>query len=492
LTIALNMIIGKWEEPFLQAAFASTIGLCDEWVFIDTAPGNNPNRGTLNDIAYHYQFDDTPGRVKIIDMPRGEDKDFNFAAARELARVNTNSDWVLRLDADEVIHERDTPVLLEAVSTEASAIGVKFYHFMVYPWLYQYIENKTILFRTKNFYWENDVHEIPRINGNVKYLSTIYFHYGYCRGQEEVFKRWQLYVDIDNRPTWYQNTNPKEILNDRIPVCKNFKGSHPITVQPILEKMFGDVTPFVVKEIPRFSMTENYAGLVLITYNDAENLPTMLESLNNTINYPTVLYIVDLGSIDSSTNIINNFMFSDTLNSNILDCAIATPIHSDFLEDLSITLNKGFRYLMGRQECELIGWVHPDMVFEEGWLSELVAGLEVHPEIGKLCAYNTRQPLPETDDLIIGQEQCYLIRRGVLYQVGLFDEKFVGIGGYEDWDMNNRIRQEGWKVAITPKSRVFHKGMATRERRDTSAEQIHNADVYEKKWGIRGSEVFFG
>lgn len=241
MTIALNMIIGKWEEPFLQAAFASTLDLCDEWVFIDTAPGNNPNRGTLEDIAWHINYQDNPKWVRIIDMPRGEDKDFSFAAARELARVNTESEWVLRLDADEVLHEKDIPILKEltGVPTGFQAIEVAFYHFMVYPWLYQYIEPKTILIKKDAFSWVNGVHEVPTIKGKIKRIHDIkYFHYGYCRGQEEVFKRWQLYVDIDGRPTWYSGVNPSTILDDRISVCQNYRKDHPKVVHSTLDNLF--------------------------------------------------------------------------------------------------------------------------------------------------------------------------------------------------------------------------------------------------------------
>ncbi len=152
-------------------------------------------------------------------------------------------------------------------------------------------------------------------------------------------------------------------------------------------------------------------------------------------------------------------------------------------ESLTKTMNAGFRHIMSRQECNYIGWIHPDMEFREAsWLSELIDVLQAHPEIGKVCSYNTRDSWPMSEDLMEGQEQCYLIRRGILFKIGLFDEAFIGIGGYEDWDMNNRIRQEGFRVVIAPRSKVWHKGMATRERRDTTAEQIHNGGVYQRKW----------
>lgn len=228
-------------------------------------------------------------------------------------------------------------------------------------------------------------------------------------------------------------------------------------------------------------MTDNYAGLLLITYNDEENLKKMLPSLEETIDYPTVIYCLDF-STDNSVELLSKFE-ANNKNNNIKSMMIISQ-KLNYLPSLTETMNYGFRYLMSRQECEYIGWIHPDMLMKNYWLSRLVNTLEQRPDIGKICAYNNRdcenapfaEPYP-------GHEQCYVVRRGVLLQTGLFDEKFIGIGGYEDWDLNRRIVQEGWKVCIDPNVHVLHKGMATRERRDTTEEQIHNAGVYKAKWG---------
>lgn len=244
--IALNMIVGPYREPFLKAAFASTLGLCDQWVFVDTAPGNNPNRGYLDDIAYHFQFEDNPDTVKIIDLPRGENKDFSFAEAREVARINTDSEWVLRLDADEVLREETIPEIKDLIETaKASGIETAFYHHMVYPWLYQYIEPKVILFKKDLSRWTKGVHEVLYIEGRIlRKHNLLFHHYGYCRGQEEVMKRWQLYVDIDGKPDWYKGQDPKHILDDRIAICQNYDKEHPKVVREVLNKMFEDVVPF--------------------------------------------------------------------------------------------------------------------------------------------------------------------------------------------------------------------------------------------------------
>lgn len=239
------------------------------------------------------------------------------------------------------------------------------------------------------------------------------------------------------------------------------------------------VHPFKVKEIPRYRMSDNAVGLLLITYNDSQNLEKMLPSFEETVDYPTILHVIDMGSSDATLKILRDW---SELQSNPKIYGVCLECW-DSLESLTKTMNAGFINLMSRQECNFIGWIHPDMIFTPNWLSELVATLNCHPEIGKVCSFNTRDGLPQTEDFIEGQEQAYIVKRGVLLKVGLFDEKFIGIGGWEDEDLNARITQDGWKVVIAPKSKVWHKGMATRERRDTTEEQIHNTNVYRMKWG---------
>lgn len=241
------------------------------------------------------------------------------------------------------------------------------------------------------------------------------------------------------------------------------------------------VYPFKINSIPRFSMSDNYVGLVLVTYNDDDNLLKCTDSLDKTLDYPTDIIAIDLGSTDDTLEILEYYTGNPgRINSNIKSFEL---IRKPKLEALTRTLNYGFQYLMRRQECEYIGWVHPDMVFEDCWLTQLVATLMNHPEVGKINSFNTRNGEPSIEEVYEGHEQCYLIPRGVLLKIGLFDEQFLGCGGYEDWDLNSRIRQEGYKVAIQPKSRVYHQGMGTRSKSDNSFFEQYNLKQYEKKWG---------
>jgi|WetSurMetagenome_2_1015567.scaffolds.fasta_scaffold361422_2 GT2 family glycosyltransferase len=234
-------------------------------------------------------------------------------------------------------------------------------------------------------------------------------------------------------------------------------------------------------------MTDSYVGMLLITYNDAENLEAMFRSLECYTDYPMFLHIIDMGSTDATLKIIADWIELQT-NENIYGASIEKR---DKLDSLTSTMNAGFKYLMGRQECEYIGWIHPDMKFEERWLSELVEALKRNPNFGKVCSFNTRYGQPNTMDYILGQEQAYIIRRGILLRIGLFCEDYIGIGGYEDWDLNNRISKEGFAVVISPFSHVNHAGMQTRSRRDTTQEQIHNSGVYQRRWGTHKERIEF-
>lgn len=238
--ISLNLILGPFKEPFLKASLDSAFELCSEFVIVDTAPGNNPNMDTIQEWILSKTWDLPDEAFVLLEMPRGEDKDFSFAAARDLARMNSSNKWCLRLDADEVLHENDIPFLRRVIRiTDAPAVEVSFYHHMVYPCLYQYIEPKTILFQRDKVHWKCGVHEILDVTSPLYRLYAVKFHhYGYCRGQAEVLKRWQLYVDIDGKPDWYKGRDPNNILTDRLSVCATFEGTHPKYVMPTLLEMF--------------------------------------------------------------------------------------------------------------------------------------------------------------------------------------------------------------------------------------------------------------
>jgi len=91
---------------------------------------------------------------------------------------------------------------------------------------------------------------------------------------------------------------------------------------------------------------------------------------------------------------------------------------------------------------------------------------------GNSCPWIIRKKA--LDELLI-RDGCY------------FDEQYEYCGGYEDWDLNRRLIDNGHKVLITTKARVKHEGMVSRKKpRKISAYSNAgraNADRYTKKWG---------
>jgi GT2 family glycosyltransferase len=212
----------------------------------------------------------------------------------------------------------------------------------------------------------------------------------------------------------------------------------------------------------------NKVGIILTTWNLLEETrKTIVSLIQNTSNYELV--VVDNASNDGTQEWIKLQGFS------IIELTKNT--------DLAAALNLGIRYFFNKENNDVhydMCWIHNDMIFYPNWLTKLQEYFEKHPECAKVASHNMRDSLaPERP----GNELPCLIRGAVLKKIGLYDERYIGCGGYEDWDMNKRLLNDGYIVMITPESKVFHKGMATRSLRNTDPEAQHNSHQYLLKWG---------
>lgn len=97
--LSLCMIV-KNEEEFLPHALASVQGLFDELIIVDTGSTDGTKA-----IASNY------GAV-LIDFPWTGD----FSAARNISLQHATGDWILILDADEVISIEDQAVIREVIN----------------------------------------------------------------------------------------------------------------------------------------------------------------------------------------------------------------------------------------------------------------------------------------------------------------------------------------------------------------------------------------
>lgn len=84
-------------------------------------------------------------------------------------------------------------------------------------------------------------------------------------------------------------------------------------------------------------------------------------------------------------------------------------------------------------------------------------------------------------DMLVGF--CLAVKRSVLEEVGAFDESF-GLGLFEDNDLCYRIRRAGYRLVVSERAFVHHKGSASFQRSDIDAAALlkGNQAVFEKKW----------
>jgi len=234
-------------------------------------------------------------------------------------------------------------------------------------------------------------------------------------------------------------------------------------------------------------------GLLICSYNDLElskkMYPSLIKSMSSGIPYGIV--VVDGGSTDGSIEFWKSkapVICPD--NHSLLNQLNANP---EDLRHLSRSLNIGGKYLMGGGKYSHILHPHPDMEFpQEGWVDVMVSYIKKQPEIAKLSA--------DWDHLRLGDRegnQCpWIMKTSVIEKIikkdgYWFDPEFRGIGGSEDWDLNCRLINSGYRVTITSEAIVEHEGMGTRGQkgRDTNRDALHNRSYYVNKWGTHMSPV---
>lgn len=449
--ITAQVLVGKFYEPFLEAALKAVAGWVDAYSVVNTHPDTPFGRENRDKVLHSVPVN----KLRYAEYhPAGPDA-FSFAEARNLGlsmidHTDTHP-FVLWLDADDIHSPEAGWIFHKLLADGADSITAEFMHFVVYRDAVQAVFPREVIYKLgAGTTWVGRVHEtLLTTRNNPVNAPYRWFHASYIRGQRSVFERWKFYSELTGDPHHYDGQNPDTIISDRVGVARRLEMEWPEVAAEALESVpfcpheLGDERPWDPPKV----------GLVLIDHPD--DPPDMKEQA-----------LAGLAATHGKFELLR------------LDAGD---------DSLTVSLNKGFSHFRDRG-FDYIGWVHPDHRFDDPeWLNGLVAELRSWPKVGKVCAANTRDVLPER--MIDGHEQCYLIRRLVLDEVGLFDEGYRGIGGYEDWDLNRRIINAGWRVVITPQSRVFHAGMTTRSQRDTDDDARANAAYYAEKWGSNAAPV---
>jgi GT2 family glycosyltransferase/2-polyprenyl-3-methyl-5-hydroxy-6-metoxy-1,4-benzoquinol methylase len=164
---------------------------------------------------------------------------------------------------------------------------------------------------------------------------------------------------------------------------------------------------------------------------------------------------------------------------------------------------------------EYVVLLNNDTVLTTGWLTRLHEAFDADPAVGLAgpCSNNVsgsqrinveyrdlaaldgfawdwgkrHRGVVEDTDRLIGF--CLAIRRAVIEQIGLFDERF-GIGCFEDDDYCLRALQAGWRAVIARASFVHHFGNRTFAGSGVDLGEVlkRNREKFTEKWNGIASE----
>lgn len=397
--IAINMIIGEFDEPFLRYALDS-IKWADEIVIVKTA-----KRVTLETVTALslYKTD----KMKIIDYFEYE-KEFSFADARNLAKRFTEpGGYILKLDADEVYYNSFERTV-RSLAFDKDVYEVEFYHMMLDIYHYQYIEGKEVLFKNDPaIQWQGATHEtLTGVTSRAK-LQDKFIHLGYCKSQTEVFKRWQKYVELENRPDWYDGQDPAHILDDRASVANEFNYEYPEAMRE-----YAKTAPHIIaannNKLPKL-------GVVLPVLEQDKKIYDEIQSLEVTADFAMCIIL-------PCVNLAPEWM--DRLTETKHTVLNVTGLKSKEVD----AVNAGIKYYLDQDaDVRWIALAPKDTVFKTPWAKDAVEAL-YKPGVG----------------VVMTKEAAMIVSVDVFKQIGLLKSNLNKIAAYLEF--MERAKQNNIKV----------------------------------------------
>lgn len=224
--------------------------------------------------------------------------------------------------------------------------------------------------------------------------------------------------------------------------------------------------------------------MIVPVYNDSEGIETTVKSIQPQLDDRSELIIIDNNSTDETAGVISEIAGNDE---RIL-LKSETDIQSSYA-----ARNTGIRASTG----EILAFVDADMTVSKSWLSDLrdlfrlsdinYAGFNVElylPEGKKSFAgqYNVACGFPV--ESYLEREQfaptcCLAVRRGVIDEVGMFDETLTSGG---DREFGQRVSRAGFEQHYAEDITVYHPARTTFEELKLKSLRVGrgNGQLYEK------------
>jgi len=176
------VIIAKNEEKIIENALES-LKFCDEIIVVD-----NASEDKTAQIAKSFG-------AKVI---RKESD--NFSQLRNTGQENSAGDYLLYIDADEIVDETLSKSILFEIksnsSTSAYRLKRKNFYLGKYEWPYE--EEIIRLFKkSKLLKWTGKIHESPLVDGNIANLDGYILHFTH-RDLSQMLKKTTEWSDIES------------------------------------------------------------------------------------------------------------------------------------------------------------------------------------------------------------------------------------------------------------------------------------------------------
>ncbi|KAB2836597.1 MAG: glycosyltransferase [Candidatus Brocadia sp.] len=176
-TLSACMIV-KNEEKFLSQCLTSIKGAVDEIIIVDTG-------STDKTVEIAHSFG-----ANIYRHPWNN----SFSEARNHSLKYAKGDWILQIDADEILEQADIPLLHKFINNASyNVIFVAIYNELPGGCAKHYFQR---IFRRGKAHFEGIVHNQLIFEGKALQAEIRFYHYGYNLSEQDMQKKYKRSGDL--------------------------------------------------------------------------------------------------------------------------------------------------------------------------------------------------------------------------------------------------------------------------------------------------------
>lgn len=405
----------------------------------------------------------------------------DFSGARNFGLEKCTKDYVLYINADEIISEEDAEKISSILQKEQSNIA---YTFKIQDCLgkWEWGEFSKL---SKNYSRSPQIRMFSRsdlIRFKGKVFETV----------DDFIYKSSNYSVLNSSVTIYHHLFRGDPAKNRKPLEQYYRSiasdkNEKEVTDKIFTYKFNDSDEFVNQK----------CAIVIASFNVLNITKRCLESIENNTSYPYKIYIVDNGS-----NSITLDYLRTRENIKLIE------LGGNF--GISKARNEGIKAAMAEEDIKYICLLDNDTEVFPGWLTKLIKHLDKSSGcvmVGPITTSCTgTQSMVKnswygkySSDKIVelvkgrGDEKqietnyigrfCQVFDKNLIYSMGFLDESF-GLLGWEDHDFCKRITNAGRKLHIVKSVFVYHKGHATCSYNGMSYFALlqESAKKYHRKW----------